>query len=192
MDTNKKHTQLGVLRNFEFAKTSVMAGMMHTGEMIALRPCVENLGLNWSGQLQAIQRNSNFDQLCVRIKAMAEDGKMREMICLPPGVFQDWLWSLNPKSNNFNSELWDKYKQGLVVHLLMMLKVSLDELQKTQQVKETFTELRSLYNKIKDLELEISENQERAKKMKSEKTQLQKQIDDILSQNINQLKLPIL
>jgi len=38
-----------------------MAGITHLGEAIALRPCVENLGLNWSGQLQSIKRNDHFD-----------------------------------------------------------------------------------------------------------------------------------
>ena len=73
-----EHTQLGILKSFEFAKTAVMAGMMHTGEMIALRPCVENLGLNWSGQLQAIKRNPEIDELCVSVKAIALDGKNRD------------------------------------------------------------------------------------------------------------------
>lgn len=135
-------TQFNSLMEFEFAKTSVMAGIVHTGEMIALRPCVENLGLNWSGQLQAIKRNPEIDELCVSVKAIALDGKNREMICLSPAAFQDWLWNLNPKSENFNRELWEQYKKGLVVHLLTMLKISLDEINRLRNVEHDFRALR--------------------------------------------------
>lgn len=147
MKEETAYTQLDILTEYEFEKTSLMAGITHTGEMIAIRPCVENLGLNWSGQLQAIKRNERYDQLCVSVKAIALDGKSREMICLPPAVFQDWLWSLNPKSDNFNTLLWEQYKKGLVVYLLMMLKISLDEV----------TRLR---NKVKDFELLQAEMQD--------------------------------
>jgi hypothetical protein len=138
MENQTPRTQFNILQEFEFAKTPVMAAMMHTGEMIAIRPCVENMGLNWSGQLQAIKRNDRFDQLCVSVKAIALDGKSRDMVCLPPAVFQDWLWSLNPNSGNFNVDLWEQYKKGLVVHLLMMLKISLDEVKRLRKQEEKY------------------------------------------------------
>lgn len=138
----KSSTQLELLENFEFAKTPVMAGIVHTREMVALRPCVENLGLNWSGQLQVIKGNSKIDQLCGYVKAVSGDGKTREMICLPPVAFQNWLWSLNPKSENFNTELWEEYKKGLVVHLMLMLKISLDEIKRLRDVEQDYTALR--------------------------------------------------
>ncbi|MEX2592931.1 MAG: phage antirepressor N-terminal domain-containing protein [Anditalea sp.] len=191
MISNNEHTQLGVLQNFEFDKTPVMAGIVHTGEAIALRPCVENLGLNWSGQLQAIKRNEDLNQLCVSVKAVGSDGKKYEMICLPPGSFQNWLWELNPKSENFNSVLWESYKKGLVMHLLLMLKMSMDEIQRTQTITDSFATLRSLNSDIKEIDRRLGENQDEARKLKSDKTKIQRDIDDILSKNINQLSLPI-
>lgn len=192
METFKtEHKQLGILQNFEFAKTFVMAGIAHTGEAIALRPCVENLGLNWSGQFQAIQRNQELNELCVKVKALAEDGKMRDMVCLPPGAFQNWLWELNPKSEKFDSSLWESYKKGLVMHLLLMLKMSMDEIQRTQTITDSFATLRSLNSDIKEIDRRLGENQDEARKLKSDKTKIQRDIDDILSKNINQLSLPI-
>src|SRR5699024_3144270 len=102
------------------------------------RPCVENLGLDWSGQLKVIKNNDRFGQLWTSVKAVALDGKSREMVCLPPAVFQDWLWNLNPKSDNFNTDLWEQYKKGLVVHLLMMLKISLDEVKRLRKQEENY------------------------------------------------------
>lgn len=133
----KTMTQLNVLRDFTFAKTAVMASISDTGEMIALKSVVENLGLNWSAALRTIKANPNFDQLCHLQKALADDGKSREMVCLPPSAFQDWLWGLK-QSENLNVQLWEEYKKGLVVHLLMMLKVSLEEVQRLRRVEEKF------------------------------------------------------
>jgi hypothetical protein len=148
MKDQSKHTQLEVLQNFEFAKTPVMAAKVHTGEMIALRPCVENLGLNWSGALQAIKRNDFYSQLCVSVKAIGADGKKYEMICLPPTAFQEWLWNLNPKSEKFNVALWEEYKKGLVLYLLMMLKISLDEVKRLRRIEAMYKEQKSLIMSI--------------------------------------------
>jgi hypothetical protein len=72
-------TQLEVLKNFEFAKTPVMAGIVHTGEMIAVRPCIENLGLNVSGALRQIKANHKFSQLCTNVYTQGKDGKNYEI-----------------------------------------------------------------------------------------------------------------
>jgi hypothetical protein len=191
MKEDNDYTQLGNLQNFEYAETPVMAGIVHMGEAIALRPCVENLGLNWSGQLQAIKRNEKLNELCVSGKVMGADGKKYEMVCLPPDAFQNWLWDLNPKSDNFNVQLWETYKKGLVMYLLLMLKVSLDELQKSKTIKDSFARLKLLNNEIKEIDQKLGENQDEARRLKSEKSRLQRDIDDILSQNTNQLSLPI-
>lgn len=188
---NMTHTQLNSLQEFEFSKTPVMAGNTHTGEMIALRPCVENLGLNWSGQLQVIRRNPKLDQLCVSVKAIGSDGKKYEMICLPPASFQDWLWSLAPNSDNFNTLLWEEYKKGLVMYLLMMLKMSLDELEKNQAMTNSFRELRRLNSEKKELERRLGENMDEAKKLRSDITKAQREIDEILSRNPNQLSIEL-
>ena len=186
-----EHTQLGILKSFEFAKTAVMAGMMHTGEMIALRPCVENLGLNWSGQLQAIQRNPKFEQLCVRVKAVAEDGKMREMVCLAPGAFQDWLWSLNSKSENFNAELWEIYKKGLVLHLMMMLKVTLEEVSRLRDVERDYLALRRDTLDLMKTQEEKDKLSARVRELGKEYTTIQNRILARVLTDPNQLSLTI-
>jgi len=124
------------------------------------------------------------------VKVLSKDGKKYDMYCLPPSQFQDWLWDLTG-FENINIDVLETYKKGLVMYLLMMLKMSLDELQKTAQIKEAFSELSKLSNRIKELDGKISENQEEGKRLKSEKQKLQKRIDEILNSNINQLRIPI-
>ena len=189
MTTENQHTQLNVLQEFEFVETPILAGISHMGEAIALKPCVENLGLNWSGQLQAIRRNPELNQLCVSIKVIAEDQRSREMICLPHGAFQDWLWNLNPNTPNFDHDLWSHYRKGLLVHVLMMLKISLDEIKQTSYIKESFSKLRDLNSMVKELDKSISEKQSHIKELKSERDRAQKEIDEILSEKTNQLTM---
>src|SRR5690606_7476011 len=140
--------RLELLQKFEFQKTPVMAGICPTGEMIALRPCVENLGLDWSGQLKVIKSSEAFGQLWTSVKAISQDGKTRDMVCLPPHAFQDWLWALNPKSDSFNVELWEQYKKGLVVHLLMMLKISLDEIKRLRRIEKLYHEQKLMVDEL--------------------------------------------
>lgn len=175
MENENTYTQLNYLNEFSFANSAVMAGITHTGEMIALRPCVENLGLNWSGQLQAIKRNEELNQLCASVKAAGLDGKKYDMICLSPAVFQDWLWSLNPKSDNFNTILWEQYKKGLVVYLLMMLKISLDEVNRLRSKVSEFeilqVQMKSYFimnDEGLDLNKQSKEKFKEAKKLKED------------------------
>jgi hypothetical protein len=189
---NKRHTQLEILKDFEFAKTPVMACMMHTGEMIALRPCVENLGLNWSGQLQAIKRNEKIDQLCASVKALGKDGKKYDMVCLPPAAFQEWLWNLNSKSENLNIPLWEEYKKGLVLHILMMLKISLDEVTRLKIVEADFTQLKKMvvdYFKKNELK---NERQKEAREYSTQEKELKDSIKEFISKDPNQLGLNLI
>jgi hypothetical protein len=48
----KSRPQLNQLQEFSYEKTAILAGIMTTGEAIALKPVVENLGLDWSSQLK--------------------------------------------------------------------------------------------------------------------------------------------
>jgi hypothetical protein len=189
MKNQNMHTQFNYLQDFEFSKTAVMAGNTHTGEMVAIRPCVENLGLNWSGQLQNIKRNSKLDQLCVPIKSIALDGKSREMICLPALVFQDWLCSLSPKSENFNIELWEQYKNGLVIHLITMLKISLDEIQRLRSIEKKYNSLKSKVGMMLNIEYEVTESRKISIQRNLDKKMIAKSLQESLFENVNQLSL---
>lgn len=137
-------TQLNVLKEYQFEQTPVVAGNVHTAELIALKPIIENLGLNWSGAHQKINRDENLLQLCVSAKVTAGDGKQREMLCLKPSDFQNWLYDLNSQSDKFNIALWEQYKKGLVIYLLEMLKVSLDEVKRLRNIDTEYITLKKI------------------------------------------------
>lgn len=144
MEKENTHEQLNSLQEFEFAKTTVIAGNSRMDEFIAIKPVVENLGLSWSGAFERLKRDEAFSQLFVYGKKIAKDGKKYEMVCLKPIDFQNWLYKLNSKSENFNVYLWEEYKKGLVLHLMVMLKISLDEVQRLRNIEQQFTDLKKV------------------------------------------------
>lgn len=177
--------QLNSLQKFEFAKTSVMAGLMTTGEAIALKPVVENLGLDWSSQLKRVKRNYNDDQLWSS-KVQSKDGKSYDMICMSPTIFQDWLWSLNT-SDNLNIELWEIYKKGLVVQLLIMLRISLDEIKRLRRIESLYKAQKNDMISILGMDEEAAEARRRGAERRKQKTRMLDRLRESLFTDPNQL-----
>lgn len=189
MEQRKTSPQLEVLQNFEFLKTPVLAGICSTGEEIALRPVVENLGLDWSGQLKVIKSHETYSQLWTSVKAISQDGKSREMVCLSPIIFQDWLWALNPKSEKFNTELWEQYKKGLVIHLMYMLKMSLDEIKRLRSIERKYLQLKSTVNMMMSKDEQVYEASKLRRELNYEKKMIAKSLKDSLFGDIDQLTI---
>jgi hypothetical protein len=168
----KTHTQLNSLQEYEFSKTAVLAGIVHTTELIALKPICENLGLDWVGQYQRLKRNELLSQLCVSEKSIGKDGKSYEMVCLPPSAFQDWLYSLNDaESQKLNRELLMTYQKGLVIHLLMMLKISLDEIHSLRNIKILYREMNYRMSKMIELDETLSSAEQNTRMLRKKKKQ---------------------
>ncbi|WP_082985595.1 phage antirepressor N-terminal domain-containing protein [Gallibacterium genomosp. 1] len=62
----------------------------------AVRPIVEALGLSWSTQKRKLDNSMNKFK-CVHMNTVAEDGKIREMLCMPIRKLNGWLFSINPE-----------------------------------------------------------------------------------------------
>ena len=180
--------QLNYLQEFEFEKTPVFAGMMTTGEAIALKPVVENLGLDWSSQRKRIERDEILSQLWSSLKVVSADGKLREMKCFPPSVFQDWLWNLN-QSKNLNFELWENYKRGLVVHLLLMLKISLDEIKRLSEIESDYILLKKSIEGYFNTNDQALEHNKIQKQLFKETKEMKDYIRKILKRDPNQTRL---
>ena len=178
--------QLGYLQIFEYEKTPVVAGKMTIGDSIALKPIVENLGLDWSSQRKRIERDEKFSQLWSSEKAIAADGKPREMVCLPPIYFQEWLWSLNI-SENLNIQLWETYKKGLVVYLMEMLKISLDEVRKLRKISNAYDELVEDTKSYFDATDESLELRKQAKEISNRQKEIRQRILAKVNIDPNQL-----
>lgn len=137
--------EVGILNEFNVSNTAVLAGSLATVEAIAIKPICENLNLDYSWQYRRLQDDASLSQLLLNSKAKAGDGKMREMVCLPPEALQQWLWAIN-RTEKMNVELWDEYRKNLVWKLTAMLRVAMDEYAKLKeelfQAKNYITEIK--------------------------------------------------
>lgn len=71
---------------------------------VAMKPIVTNLGLDWKAQHTKL--SEKFSSTMVIITTVGEDGKDREMVCLPLRKIPAFLYSINP--NKVKEDLRDK------------------------------------------------------------------------------------
>lgn len=62
---------------------------------VAVRPIVENMGLDWKVQHRKLMDNPKFN--CGHMTTVAKDGKIREVLCMPIKKLNGWLFSINPE-----------------------------------------------------------------------------------------------
>ena len=78
----------------------------------AMKPICENIGLDWKSQYSRMKRDDVLNSTMVIITTVAEDGKNREMLCLPIQYLNGWLFGID--INRCNPEIRDtliKYKK---------------------------------------------------------------------------------
>ncbi|MCK6414403.1 MAG: phage antirepressor N-terminal domain-containing protein [Giesbergeria sp.] len=62
---------------------------------VALKPIVEAIGLDWVSQHKRVQRDLVLSSTMVIMTMVAEDGKLREMLCLPLDMLNGWLFGID-------------------------------------------------------------------------------------------------
>ncbi len=72
----------------------IPAPMIDGKRFVAMRPIVEGMGLDWKDQLNLIRRDEVLNSTVVITTTVAEDGKIREMVCLPEEFLQGWLFKV--------------------------------------------------------------------------------------------------
>lgn len=70
---------------------------------VALKPIVEAIGLDWVSQYKRVQRDLVLSSTMVMMTMVAEDGKLREMLCLPLDMLNGWLFGVD--ANRVKPEL---------------------------------------------------------------------------------------
>ncbi|WP_051227694.1 phage antirepressor N-terminal domain-containing protein [Oceanospirillum beijerinckii] len=64
---------------------------------VAMKPICENIGLQWRAQNQRIQRDEVLSSTACMMHAVAEDGKNRQLLCLPVEYLNGWLFGVDEK-----------------------------------------------------------------------------------------------
>lgn len=74
-------------------------------QYVAMKPICDNIGLDWVSQHKRIQRKEVLKTTMVMMTTVAEDGKKREMLCLPIEVLNGWLMGVD--ENRVKPEIKD-------------------------------------------------------------------------------------
>lgn len=61
---------------------------------VAMKPIAEALGLAWKNQYEVIMNDPVLSSIILVTRIVAEDGKQREMICLPLEYLNGWLFKV--------------------------------------------------------------------------------------------------
>lgn len=83
------------VQNISFHGQTVAVFSQNNQHYVAMKPIVENIGLDWVSQHKKIQRNEILNSTMVMMTIVAEDGKKREMLCLPLDYLNGWLFGVD-------------------------------------------------------------------------------------------------
>lgn len=100
------------LQTIQFHNQSLVTFEQNGIHYTAMKPICENIGLAWNAQFERIRRDDVLSSTVVMINIVAEDGKNREMICLPIQYLNGWLFGID--TNRVKPEIREtliKYKK---------------------------------------------------------------------------------
>ena len=83
------------LTTIEFYGQPLLATVQNNTVYTALKTICENIGLDWTAQRQRIIRDEVLNSVACMIKAVGNDGKNREMLCLPIHYLNGWLFGVD-------------------------------------------------------------------------------------------------
>lgn len=89
-----------------FNNQNITAFLHNDTPVVALKPIVENMGIDWASQFSRIKRHPVLNSTIVMMTMVAEDGKNREMQCLPLDMLNGWLFGID--ANRVKPEIKDK------------------------------------------------------------------------------------
>jgi hypothetical protein len=115
-----------------------LAVSQNDGEhFVALKPLCEALGLDWEAQRKRTQRNPQFSTPVHMNGSWAQDGKNRDMLCIPVRQVGMWLCTINanrvsehvrPKLLAFQEQL------QVVIHDHLTGRLTMEKLQQMEQM----------------------------------------------------------
>lgn len=83
------------LTAIDFYGQPLLATVQDNTVYTALKTICENIGLDWAAQRQRIIRDEVLNSVACMIKAVGNDGKSREMLCLPIHYLNGWLFGVD-------------------------------------------------------------------------------------------------
>ncbi len=131
-------------------------------EYVAMRPIVDEIGLEWSGQQKKLSNNKDKFN-CVHKYTVGLDGKPRKMLCIPLKKLNGYLFSINPEKVHerirdkvvlYQEEcfktLYDYFTKGFALNESQLLTDESKLSALSRELRKLRTEDISLYKKVRD------------------------------------------
>ena len=83
------------LTSIDFNSQTILTAQQNGIIYTAIKPICENIGLAWNAQLERINRDEVLNSTVRMIRMVANDGKNREMLCLPIHYLNGWLFGVD-------------------------------------------------------------------------------------------------
>jgi hypothetical protein len=81
-------------REIDFYGDLLLVSLVDDVPYVAVKPIVDYLEIDWSSQLQRINRDEILSEAKRKVVMVAGDGKRREMVSLPLELFHGWLFTI--------------------------------------------------------------------------------------------------
>lgn len=105
-DQNKIVESGAQLRTINFHGDEIVTFERNGEPYVALRPLVEGIGLNWSGQFLRVRRDPVLGPVVCVTQTVGQDGKVREMTSLPVSMLSGFLFKID--ANRVRKEVREK------------------------------------------------------------------------------------
>lgn len=122
-------------------------------QYVAMKPIVEAMGLDWKKQHALIHRDPVLSSTVTVTGVVAEDGKKREMVCLPLDYLNGWLFKIPA------SRYTGKKREAIIMYQKECYKALFDYFHKGAAVNPNATDeqLQALYQTLtEEMERRIS------------------------------------
>lgn len=149
-------------------------------QLVPIRPICEALGIDFARQRKKIQEDEDLSSVVVLTPSTGSDGKQYEMLCLPIRYIFGWLFTINPKNVNPESQEAVKvYRRrcydALYNHFFGSQKRQLEQ----NQIEITLLEeLADLNQQQQQLKQTISEKRKKLEKLRDERLKNEPQLFD--------------
>jgi len=84
-----------VLHKVQFAGDPIEVIEHNNRHYIAMKPLCQNMGLQWEAQYKLINRDPVLSSTISMMEIVAQDGKIRKMLCLPIEYLNGWLFKID-------------------------------------------------------------------------------------------------
>ena len=97
------------IQSVSFYNQKIVLITHNSNPYVAMKPIAENIGLDWHAQRQRINRHDILGLSAVMITSVAQDGKKRDLLCLPLSMLNGWLFGI--ETSRVKLELREKLRK---------------------------------------------------------------------------------